>query len=78
MTITQALVQDGNDHTPYEGMEVTGWPEMTLVRGVPVMEAGKIVAAEGHGQFLSRAPYEMIQPRGVFPGLFNPVDGVAL
>jgi dihydropyrimidinase len=78
VTITQALVQDGNDHTPYEGMEVTGWPEMTLVRGVPVMEAGKIVAAEGHGQFLSRAPYEMIQPRGVFPGLFNPVDGVAL
>jgi dihydropyrimidinase len=78
VTITQSLIQDGNDHTPYEGMEVTGWPEMTLVRGVPVMEAGRIVGAEGHGAFLPRAPYEMIKPRGVFPGGFNPVDGVAV
>jgi dihydropyrimidinase len=78
VTITHALVQDGNDHTPYEGMKVTGWPEQTLVRGVTVMDGGKITGAEGHGQFLARAAYEMITPRGVFPGMFNPVDGVAV
>jgi dihydropyrimidinase len=78
VTINAATVQDGNDHTPYEGFEVTGWPETTLVRGVPVVEAGRVVGAPGHGQFLPRAPYEMIKPRGVFPGPFNPVDGVVV
>ncbi|MBK1660434.1 dihydropyrimidinase [Paracraurococcus ruber] len=76
VTITQALLQDANDHTPFEGIEVTGWPETTLVRGVPVVEQGKVVGAPGHGQFLPRGPYAMIKPRGVFPGGFNPVDGV--
>jgi dihydropyrimidinase len=78
VTITQALVQDANDHTPYEGFEVTGWPETTLVRGVAVVEDGRVVGAPGHGQFLARGVYEMIKPRGVFPGGFNPVDGVAV
>ncbi len=76
VTITQALVQDANDHTPYEGFEVTGWPETTLVRGVPVVRDGKVVAPPGHGVFLPRGPYEQIRPRGVFPGCFNPVDGI--
>lgn len=40
------------DYTPYEGMEVTGWPECTLVRGVVVQENGVIKAEKGHGQFL--------------------------
>lgn len=65
MTLTNALMLHDNDHTPYEGMEVTGWPEVTLVRGVPVVEGGALVGAEGHGQFL---------PHGVFPTPFNPVD----
>lgn len=78
VTITQSLVQDANDHTPYEGFEVTGWPETTLVRGVPVVEAGRVVAEPGHGRFLPRGPYDLIRPRGVFPGQFNPVDGVAI
>lgn len=76
VTITAATVQDDNDHTPYEGMEVTGWPETTLVRGVKVVADGKLVGAPGFGRFLPRGPYEMIRPRGVFPGPFNPVDGV--
>ena len=76
LTITHALVQDANDHTPYEGLEVTGWPETTLVRGQPVVERGKVVGAPGSGQWLPRGPYAMIRPRGVFPGPFNPVDRV--
>ena len=54
--ITNALMLHDNDHTPYEGMEVTGWPETTLVRGVPVVENGAVVAPEGHGRFLPRGP----------------------
>ncbi|MFC7476048.1 dihydropyrimidinase [Dankookia sp. GCM10030260] len=78
VTITQALVQDANDHTPYEGFEVTGWPETTLVRGIAVVQDGRVVGAAGHGRFLPRGPYDLIKPRGVFPGYFNPVDGVAV
>ena len=76
VTITHALVQDANDHTPYEGLAVTGWPETTLVRGVPVVENGRVVGAPGSGQWLPRGPYDLIRPRGVFPGPFNPVDRV--
>lgn len=78
VTLTQALVQDANDHTPYEGFAVTGWPETTLVRGVAVVADGRLVGAPGHGVFLPRGPYDLIKPRGVFPGGFNPVDGVAV
>lgn len=76
VTITNALMLHGSDHTPYEGMEVTGWPEATFVRGVPVVRDGQVLAEPGHGRFLPRGPYEMIRPRGIFPGPFNPVDGV--
>ncbi|ONG56640.1 dihydropyrimidinase [Pseudoroseomonas deserti] len=78
VTITNELMLHDNDHTPYEGMQVTGWPEITLVRGVPVVEHGKVVAEEGHGQFLARGPYDFIAPRGVFPTPFNPVDRVVV
>jgi dihydropyrimidinase len=76
VTIAHSLLQDANDHTPYEGFEVTGWPETTLVRGVPVVQDGRVVVEPGHGRFLPRGPYDLIKPRGVFPGYFNPVDGV--
>jgi len=29
-------------------------------------------------RFLPRGPYDLIKPRGIFPGAFNPVDGVAV
>jgi dihydropyrimidinase len=77
-TITNSLLLHDNDHTPYEGFDITGWPETTFVRGTPVVQNGELLAPPGHGQFLARAPYALIQPRGVFPTPFNPVDGVAL
>lgn len=43
-----------SDYSPYEGWTLKGWPVMTMVRGVVVMENGKIVGPQGHGQYLSR------------------------
>ena len=37
-------MQHGSDYTPYEGLEVTGWPIKTLVRGVVVADNGCVVA----------------------------------
>jgi dihydropyrimidinase len=54
VTLTQELMHHGSDYTPYEGLEVTGWPVKTIVRGVVVAEDGDIIGAPGFGQFQSR------------------------
>ncbi|THD44709.1 MAG: dihydropyrimidinase [Bradyrhizobium sp.] len=54
VTLTQELMKHGSDYTPYEGIEVTGWPVKTLVRGVLVNDDGDFVGQIGHGQFLPR------------------------
>ena len=59
VTITHDLLHDDCDYTPYEGIEVTGWPVMTFLRGKKVMENGEILGAPGDGAFLRRelSPY---------------------
>jgi len=64
VTITNALLRHAIDYTPYEGMEVTGWPVTVLRRGEVVMHDGKVQAEPGSGQFLPRAPYDLIRPSG--------------
>ena len=54
VTLTQGLMHHGSDYTPYEGLEVTGWPATTLVRGRVVFDGGRVTAEPGHGQFLPR------------------------
>ena len=71
VTITNALMQHAIDYTPYEGMQVTGWPVATLRRGEVVMQDGRVQAAPGSGRYLAVAPYEMIQPRGVLSNGFD-------
>ena len=42
------------DYTPYEGMEVQGWPQTVLSRGVVIVEDGALKAAPGRGHFLEQ------------------------
>lgn len=42
-TIRHAELHDEADYTPYEGIEIQGWPETVLLRGKPVVEDGKMV-----------------------------------
>jgi dihydropyrimidinase len=44
------------DYDPYEGWEVTGWPEVVLSRGEVVFERGRILVAPGRGRFVPRPP----------------------
>ena len=53
--IAHADLHDGSDYTPYEGIEVTGWPVLTMLRGTVVVENGKLAVAKGCGSFLPRA-----------------------
>lgn len=71
VTLTNALMQHMMDYTPYEGMQVTGWPVATIRRGEIVMRDGKVQAEPGSGQYLARGPYEMIRPTGRLPDGFD-------
>jgi dihydropyrimidinase len=44
----------GSDYTPYEGLEVVGWPITTLLRGNVIAEGGAVVGHAGDGKFLKR------------------------
>ncbi len=53
VTITHNLLQDGCDYTPYEGIEVTGWPVRTIMKGRTIMEDG-VVQKRKNGKQLKR------------------------
>lgn len=70
--LTNADLHHAVDYTPYEGMEITGWPVTMLVRGVVAVQDGQRGVEPGFGRFLPRDTYPAMQPRGVFPTRFNP------
>lgn len=69
--LTNDLMQHAIDYTPYDGMEVTGWPVATLLRGRVVMRDGRVRAEPGSGKFLARGPYDIIKPSGVLAHGFD-------
>ena len=54
VTIRQEIMHHGADYTPWEGYEVTGWPQATILRGEVVMRDGEILGRKGAGAFLPR------------------------
>ena len=71
VTLTNPLMQQAIDYTPYEGLVVQGWPIATLRRGEVVMQDGRVQSAPGSGRFLPRGPYDLVKPRGVLPDGFD-------
>lgn len=47
-------LHDGSDYTPYEGLEVRGWPVTVLIRGKIMIEDGNLVGEKGDGAYLRR------------------------
>ncbi|MGF1651332.1 MAG: dihydropyrimidinase [Hyphomicrobiaceae bacterium] len=62
VTITQAILNGGADYTPYEGLEVTGWPVTTMVRGSIVVRDGALVGEKGHGGHIPRTRSHFATP----------------
>jgi dihydropyrimidinase/allantoinase len=51
--VTPELCQSAQDHTPFEGIAVRGWPTTTVLRGQRVMTDG--VVTDGFaGQYVRR------------------------
>jgi dihydropyrimidinase len=74
VTISQDILHHDTDYTPYEGLDVVGWPAVTISRGKVVWNDGDVHCEPGWGKFIARPPYDYIKPRGVLPTPFDPVS----
>ncbi len=52
-TVTTELCQSGQDHCPFEGVDLTGWPVHTVVGGQVRFRDGEVVG-EPTGRFIAR------------------------
>lgn len=52
VTVRNEMLHHDVDYTPYEGMQLTGWPVITISRGQIVCREGSPSADIGRGQFL--------------------------
>ncbi|MBB5277215.1 dihydropyrimidinase [Rhizobium rosettiformans] len=59
VTLTNEILQHGADYTPYEGLELQGWPVRLLVRGQTIMEDGSLIN-EARGEYQSRKRSNLI------------------
>lgn len=53
MVVSPDLLHSAQDHTPFAGMRVKGWPVRTLLRGQTVFHDGKVIGAPA-GRYLHR------------------------
>ena len=68
LTIRNEMLHHAVDHTPYEGMEVHGWPVMTISRGEVLYADGEVTSTAGRGRFL-RCERPFAPKRGPAPVL---------
>src|SRR6266540_4162244 len=62
-TISAATQHSKTDYNLYEGTEVTGTPEVVLLRGQVLVEGDELVAEPGIGRFVARAKFgEELKP----------------
>ncbi|NIZ03581.1 dihydropyrimidinase [Thalassospira lucentensis] len=60
VTITNDLLAQGCDYTPYEGLQVKGWPVHTIVRGKTVVKDGEVTGQKGDGKYLARQKSNLV------------------
>jgi dihydropyrimidinase len=57
VTIQAATQKSKTDYNLFEGTEVTGSPEVVLVRGTVVVEGDELKVEPGFGQYVARARF---------------------
>jgi dihydropyrimidinase len=63
VTISAVTHHSKSDYNLFEGTEVTGSPEVVLLRGNVLVEDGQLIASPGVGQYLARAKFgEELKP----------------
>ncbi len=56
-TISASTHHSKSDYNLFEGTEVTGTPELVLLRGTVLVEGDELVASPGIGRFVERARF---------------------
>ena len=51
--VTPDVLYSAQDHTPFSGVAIKGWPVRTILRGQTAFADGELVA-EPRGEFLAR------------------------
>jgi dihydropyrimidinase len=64
VTISQSVLHHGSDYTPYEGLEVVGWPVTTIVRGKTIVRDGTLVSDRRTGEHIARERSPYAAPAG--------------
>jgi len=54
VTLSTEILHENVDWTPYEGIELKGWPVTTISRGEIIVEDGQFHGQEGRGRFVAR------------------------
>ncbi|HEY6640941.1 dihydropyrimidinase [Povalibacter sp.] len=54
-TLTNDRLHHNVDYTPYEGMQLSSWPDMVFSRGELIIENGECLGQRGRGQYLKSA-----------------------
>ena len=63
-TVRYADLHDRAGYSPYEGMELTGWPVTVINRGRVVVDGGALHVEPGSGTFLAREHSIFAKPLG--------------
>lgn len=58
------MLHDNAGYTPYDGLEVVGWPITVLSRGRVIVDQGKLAAERGSGTFVPCALSDAASPLG--------------
>ncbi len=53
-TIANDMLHHGADYTPYEGMQITGWPVTVILNGKVAVQDGALKLTPGAGRYLPR------------------------
>lgn len=53
-SIRHADLHDGADYTPYEGLEINGWPTTVLLRGKVMIRDSQLIGPKGEGRYMKR------------------------
>ena len=52
--VTQEVLRSAQDFSPFEGLELKGWAECTILRGKVIFENGNVIGEPGYGTYLKR------------------------
>ncbi len=64
VTVTNDLLKHGADYTPYEGLEIRGWPVQVLLGGRTIVKDGELTGPESRGRYLPRNRSSLTSSRG--------------